>query len=102
MYDILQLDGMLVTELKEVAEKIGLKSFKKLSKQELVYKILDHQAITNPLSQDQIAANEEESSKSKPLQKEVGTKPKRGSKPQPSCQKSGEARAAGSCKATRD
>lgn len=48
MYDILQLDGMLVTELKEVAEKIGLKSFKKLSKQELVYKILDHQAITNP------------------------------------------------------
>ncbi|HQW12317.1 MAG TPA: transcription termination factor Rho [Saprospiraceae bacterium] len=78
MYDILQLDGMLVTELKEVAEKIGLKSFKKLSKQELVYKILDHQAITNPLSQDQIAANEEESSKSKPHQKEVGTKPKRG------------------------
>ncbi len=45
MYDILQLNDMLVPELKDLAEKIGLAKYKRLSKQELVYKILDHQAI---------------------------------------------------------
>jgi len=46
MYDILQLNDMLVPQLREVAEKSGLKSFKRLSKQELIYKILDQQAIS--------------------------------------------------------
>lgn len=45
MYDILQLNDMLVPELKELAEKLGLKNTKKLTKQELIYKILDQQAI---------------------------------------------------------
>ncbi len=44
MYDILQLNDMLVPELREVAERIGLKGYKRLTKQELIYKILDHQA----------------------------------------------------------
>jgi transcription termination factor Rho len=45
MYDILQLNEMLVPDLRELAEKIGLKSYKRLSKQDLIYKILDQQAI---------------------------------------------------------
>lgn len=45
MYDILQLNDMLVPELKDLAEKIGLSKYKRLSKQELIYKILDEQAI---------------------------------------------------------
>lgn len=45
MFDILQLNDMLVHELKDLAEKIGLKGFKKLNKQELIYKILDQQAL---------------------------------------------------------
>jgi transcription termination factor Rho len=45
MYDILQLNDMLVPELKDLAEKIGLSKYKRLSKQELIYKILDQQAI---------------------------------------------------------
>lgn len=45
MYDILQLNDMLVPELRDIAEQLGLKSYKRLSKQELVYKILDEQAI---------------------------------------------------------
>ncbi len=45
MYDILQLNDMLVPELKELAEQIGLTKYKRLSKQELIYKILDQQAI---------------------------------------------------------
>jgi len=36
---------MLVPELKEIAEQLQLKSYKKLSKQDLIYKILDHQAV---------------------------------------------------------
>jgi len=31
--------------LKALAEKLGLKAYKRLSKQDLIYKILDHQAI---------------------------------------------------------
>ncbi len=45
MFDILQLNDMLVPELRELAEKLGLKGFKRLNKKELIYKILDHQAI---------------------------------------------------------
>ncbi len=45
MYDILQLNEMLVPELKDIAEKLSLKSYKRLSKQDLIYKILDHQAV---------------------------------------------------------
>ncbi len=70
MYDILQLDSMLVPELREVAEHNGLKGYKKLSKQELIYKILDQQALTSPISNEQMLAMEEESAKSKPHQKE--------------------------------
>ncbi|HUR31876.1 MAG TPA: transcription termination factor Rho [Saprospiraceae bacterium] len=45
MYDILQLNDMLVPELRELAESLGVDGFKKLNKQELVYTILDHQAL---------------------------------------------------------
>jgi transcription termination factor Rho len=45
MYDILQLNDMLVPELRELAEKLDLKGFKRLNKQDLIYKILDAQAV---------------------------------------------------------
>jgi len=45
MYDILQLNQMLVPELKEIAEKLEMKGYKRLTKKELIYKILDFQAI---------------------------------------------------------
>ena len=46
MYDILQLNDMLVPELKDLAENLNLKGYKRLNKQELIYKILDHQALS--------------------------------------------------------
>lgn len=46
MYTIDDLNVKLLSELKELAEKMGVKNAKKLAKQELVYKILDQQAIT--------------------------------------------------------
>ncbi|TVR84299.1 MAG: transcription termination factor Rho [Saprospirales bacterium] len=45
MYDILQLNDMLVPELRELAESLGLKRISRLNKQELIYKILDQQAL---------------------------------------------------------
>ncbi len=52
MYDILQLNEMLVPELRELADSLGMKSYKKLSKQDLIYKILDEQAILGKTAED--------------------------------------------------
>jgi transcription termination factor Rho len=46
-YDILQLNDMLVPELKDIAAKLNVADHKKLSKQDLVYKILDIQALSS-------------------------------------------------------
>jgi transcription termination factor Rho len=46
MYTIDDLNVRLLSELKDIAEQMGVKNAKKLSKQELVYKILDQQAVT--------------------------------------------------------
>lgn len=46
MYDILQLNDMLVPELLDIAEQLDINNAKKLDKQELVYKILDKQAVS--------------------------------------------------------
>ncbi|HTD93093.1 MAG TPA: transcription termination factor Rho [Chitinophagaceae bacterium] len=45
MYDILQLNDMLVPELLDIAEQLHIPNAKKLDKQGLVYKILDSQAV---------------------------------------------------------
>jgi transcription termination factor Rho len=45
MYDILQLNDMLVPELLDIAEQLKIPNVKKLDKQALVYKILDSQAV---------------------------------------------------------
>lgn len=47
MYDILQLNDMLVPELLDIAEQLKITGAKKLDKQELIYKILDKQAVLN-------------------------------------------------------
>lgn len=47
MYDILQLNDMLVPELREIAEKLDLSGYKRLNKQDLIYKILDAQALVD-------------------------------------------------------
>ena len=63
MYDILQLNEMLVPELRELAESLGMKSYKRLSKKDLIYKILDEQAIAGKGEQSNGAAREENSVK---------------------------------------
>lgn len=50
MYDILQLNDMLVLELLDIAEQLKITNPKKLNKQELIYKILDSQAVSDSKS----------------------------------------------------
>jgi transcription termination factor Rho len=45
MYDILQLNDMIVPELLDIAGKLRIEDAKNLDKQGLVYKILDRQAV---------------------------------------------------------
>jgi transcription termination factor Rho len=45
MYDILELNDKLVSELKEIAKKLQVPHYEALRKQDLIYKILDQQAI---------------------------------------------------------
>jgi transcription termination factor Rho len=45
MYTIDDLNVRLLSELKEIAEDMGVKNAKKLAKQDLIYKILDQQAV---------------------------------------------------------
>ena len=48
MYDILQLNDMLVPELLDIAEQQNITNAKNLEKQELIYQILDKQAVMTP------------------------------------------------------
>ena len=45
MYDILELNTKLVSELREIAKSLDIKKVNTLKKEDLVYKILDQQAI---------------------------------------------------------
>ena len=65
MYDILQLNDMLVPELRELAEDLGLKGYKRLNKKELIYKILDEQAIAGENKEKAAPANDKKEDQSK-------------------------------------
>jgi transcription termination factor Rho len=45
MYDILELSKKLLPELKDIAKELNIKKAESLKKQDLIYKILDQQAI---------------------------------------------------------
>jgi transcription termination factor Rho len=62
MYDILQLNDMLVPELLDIAEQLKIPNSKKLDKQGLIYKILDKQAV---LASDEKGAPAEDKGKRK-------------------------------------
>ncbi len=53
MYDILELNDKLVNELKEIARLMSIPNYDELRKQELIYKILDQQAL-NPQASSSI------------------------------------------------
>ena len=53
MYNILQLNEMLVPDLRDIAEKLDVKGFKRLTKKELIYKIVEYQ--TSGPSDDELS-----------------------------------------------
>ncbi len=73
MYSIDDLNLRLLSELREIADKIGIKNPKKIPKSDLVYKILDQQAT---MSDEEIEKHRDELSHSN-VAKEVVEKPKR-------------------------
>ena len=48
MYTMDELNDKLLSELKEITEELEIKGASKLSKQDLIYKILDEQALNKP------------------------------------------------------
>ena len=75
MYDIIELNAKKVLELKEIAKKLGISRVEKLKKQDLVYGILDEQALrpgesskapSKPASSGAKRASKESSSNEKP------------------------------------
>ncbi len=60
MYDIVELNNKLVSELRDIAKEFNIPKYDSLKKQELIYKILDVQAL-NPTPGKPAAAKAEES-----------------------------------------
>jgi transcription termination factor Rho len=56
MYDIVELNNKLVGELREIAKSLNVPKFEKLLKQELIYQILDQQAL-QPIAKSDDASN---------------------------------------------
>ena len=60
MYDILELSKKLLPELKEIAKELNIKKAESLKKQDLIYKILDQQAIVATEAKPVLEAKKED------------------------------------------
>ncbi len=83
MYDIIQLNEMLVPELLDIAEEQNIPNAKSLQKQELIYQILDKQSEMTP------EKKETPSSTEKAKRKRI-VKPAAAKKPSPEKEEDGE------------
>jgi transcription termination factor Rho len=82
MYDILQLSKKLLPELKEIAKELNIKKAETLKKQDLIYKILDQQAIDATELKPAIPAEKEEiQSSPEPVIQESESLLRRGKRP---------------------
>jgi len=77
MYDIIELNSKKVTELRDIAKALSISKTESLKKQELIYKILDEQAI-NPAA-DKMGSQEEK--RDTPKRTENKDRPRRARKP---------------------
>lgn len=78
MFDIIELNSKKVAELREIAKELDIKKSDKLKKQDLIYKILDEQAIRPEAAKKTAAASAEPTEERQ--QKERKPRP---SKPRP-------------------
>ncbi|MEO5943735.1 MAG: transcription termination factor Rho [Ferruginibacter sp.] len=71
MHDILQLNELLVPELLDIADELGITNTKKLNKQDLISKILDKQSIMATEIKDAPDEKPKRKRIAKPLSEEV-------------------------------
>ena len=75
MYDIIELNKKLVNELREIATQLDIKKADKLKKEDLVYQILDQQAINppKPVEKKRVPAGSSSGATSKPKRKRMSS-----------------------------
>lgn len=78
MYDIIELSKKLVPELKEVAKELGIKKIDSYKKQDLIYKILDTQAVLAVESKNE---KKENKAKKAPVRKDNTAKKEQNNAP---------------------
>ncbi len=83
MYDILELNEKLLPELRQIAKDLNVKRVESFKKQELIYKILDEQAIQSTKTEKKPERKERQGDE--PTQEH-----KRGRKPKPNKEKQNE------------
>lgn len=71
MYDILELNKKLLTELRQIAKELNVKRVESFKKQDLIYKILDEQAIQ--VTENKKPAKKEKTTERKPRSKRPRT-----------------------------
>ena len=76
MYDITELNEKLVSDLKEIADKLNVPKAEKLKKQELIYQILDIQAMTPAPAASKPAKTENTSDDKKPTKERKPRSPR--------------------------
>jgi transcription termination factor Rho len=82
MYDILELSKKLLPELKDIAKELKIKKAESLKKQDLIYKILDQQAIeSTEITIPPITENDETQSSSEVNSHDFDSAVRRGKRP---------------------
>lgn len=84
MYTIDDLNVKLLSELKDIADGMGIKNARKLQKQELVYKILDEQAIKGDGKKEEPAPTTNSERRMRPRRRENVAPAEEHSKPKAS------------------
>ncbi len=75
MYDILELNKKLVPELRDIAKGLKIRRVESFKKQDLIYKILDTQAVQESEKKEQKSATKEHPKEEKGIKNFFGKKP---------------------------
>ncbi len=77
MYDILQLNQKTVAELREIAKSAGISKYQKLKKEDLIYVILDRQAVDPEAVRSAVKQTESATPEKGPTSTKAAAAPKR-------------------------
>jgi len=75
MYDIIELNSKVVTDLKQIAKDLNIPKVEKLNKQDIIYKILDYQAL-NP-TKETLEKEKQSAKRPRPRARKAAVKPEK-------------------------